>query len=511
MTAYNTKSALIQSIVEDLQALIKEGELENKLIDIVDTVYAKVDSATTGDNTSSNLAWDSGTVYNTTTNQYAVYQERLYESKQDNNIGNEPPTTPNANGDFEDAWWKEVSANPTAPIPEYQNGTYTGSLVIVYNNGELYRLTANTPYESTNFSSELSAGDWVKISSTSPGGSTNQVQYNNGSGGFAANAQGQYHPNKTAWTFGHRTGTVGDDSHVNNGRSSVPNEASGIASYAEGYDNKATGAYSHVEGSENNANGFGSHVEGRGNAAQNDYSHSEGRLTQTNGDSAHAEGNSTQANGNESHAEGESTIADGNGSHAEGRNSHAKAAYTHAEGSDTIADGAYSHAEGYFTETVMSVSHAEGFRAKSYLYGQWARATGNFATKGDAQISKLTAFNTTTDGVAQELFLNGTAERLTLNDNTSWSFTIRINARRVDTVGEEADYELKGKIVRNAGAATTAIKGTPNKTVIHEDVGGWDVSLSADTSNGQLKINVTGESSKTIQWVARIELVENAG
>ena len=185
MAVYPSKSSLNSSIVNDLKPLIEEGALEFKLIDITDTLFAEINNKFNEATQNANLAWDSGVVYNTTDNKFAVYKERLFESKQDNNIGNEPPTTPNVNGDFENAYWKEVSEQAKAQIPEWQAGTYTGDLVIVYYQDHFYRLTASTPYESTDIIAEHNAGDWKYI----PEATATQVEAENSDTGTANNSK----------------------------------------------------------------------------------------------------------------------------------------------------------------------------------------------------------------------------------------------------------------------------------------------------------------------------------
>ena len=73
-----------------------------------------------------------------------------------------------------------------------------------------------------------------------------------------------------------------------------------------------------------------------------------------------------------------------------------------------------------------------------------------------------------------------------------------------------AAYEFKGLIKKDATAASTAIIGLVAKTVIAESVSAWDTNVSADTSNGALKITVTGAAETMIRWVAFVELVEVA-
>jgi hypothetical protein len=142
-------------------------------------------------------------------------------------------------------------------------------------------------------------------------------------------------------------------------------------------------------------------------------------------------------------------------------------------------------------------------------YGQKTHAAGGFAAAGDAQTSVLVARNQTTDATQTELFLDGSSERLTLSDQDCWLFDIFIAARRTDADNEGAAYEVKGAIDRNG--STTALIGSITKTVIAEDTAAWDVDVQADDTNESLKILVTGEASKTIRWVARIELTEVNG
>jgi hypothetical protein len=43
--------------------------------------------------------------------------------------------------------------------------------------------------------------------------------------------------------------------------------------------------------------------------------------------------------------------------------------------------------------------------------------------------------------------------------------------------------------------------------VLGETNNAWDVSLTADTTNGSLKLTVTGEAAKTIRWAAVMDAV----
>jgi len=86
-------------------------------------------------------------------------------------------------------------------------------------------------------------------------------------------------------------------------------------------------------------------------------------------------------------------------------------------------------------------------------------------------------------------------------------------ARNIATDTESAAWNLKFAIRRGAAAANTALIGTPVRTTIGVDAGvvGWDVGVTADTTNGRPNIQVNGESGKTIRWVANIRMTKVSG
>ena len=182
-----------------------------------------------------------------------------------------------------------------------------------------------------------------------------------------------------------------------------------------------------------------------------------------------------------------------------------------AGGSSNTASGAYAVALGEFNEASSAGGNAIGIRGKAYLRAQRAHASGYFAAKGDAQASDLVARNSTTGASTIDLDLNGgTANKIVIPDNTTWGFVVYVTGRRTDVDGENAFYEFKGCIKRDSGVATTAIVGAVTKTVIAEDTAGWDANITADTTNGAMKITCEGTTG-TIYWVARIQLTEVAG
>lgn len=140
--------------------------------------------------------------------------------------------------------------------------------------------------------------------------------------------------------------------------------------------------------------------------------------------------------------------------------------------------------------------------------GAVAVSDGNFAAFGDAVQRTRIMRNSTTNATGTELFLDGSATRFALVNNSSYTFDILITARRTDATGGRAAYRFVGIISKDTTNASTTFTGTPSKTVIGETNAAWDATVAADTTNGALTITVTGEAAKTIRWVAAVTTTE---
>lgn len=111
----------------------------------------------------------------------------------------------------------------------------------------------------------------------------------------------------------------------------------------------------------------------------------------------------------------------------------------------------------------------------------------------------------TTDG----LTANEVNQIIFLNDST-YSFTILVVARRTDADGGNAGWEFKGVATRDVNATSTSILGV-SKSTIFETNSTWDCNVAADTTYGGIKITVTGEAGKTISWAATVNISEVTG
>jgi len=129
---------------------------------------------------------------------------------------------------------------------------------------------------------------------------------------------------------------------------------------------------------------------------------------------------------------------------------------------------------------------------------------------GESQASFLGFVGITTNNTISELFLGAVSnERATIPNSTTWAADIDIVAR--STSGTENGYFKRRLLIQKgttAGSTSIAagpdIVGTDMKSSGAAD---WGVTLSADTTNGAMKLEVTG-SAMNVRWVAKVSLVE---
>lgn len=145
----------------------------------------------------------------------------------------------------------------------------------------------------------------------------------------------------------------------------------------------------------------------------------------------------------------------------------------------------------------------------SYLYGQIAQGgAGKYKSR---QASNLTGSTYTTAASTAELYLDDSSSRAVLRNNCAWAFDITILAHSSTNALHTARFKRSGLILRGTTAATTTLEGavqTIGTDIINSNLTGCDVAISADTTNGSLKVEVTGIAATTIVWQAKIELVE---
>jgi hypothetical protein len=145
-----------------------------------------------------------------------------------------------------------------------------------------------------------------------------------------------------------------------------------------------------------------------------------------------------------------------------------------------------------------------GCSAVASHYAQQAFASGFFAVPGDAQTSLYVVWTQTTNALFNELFLDGTSQRLTVPTNSIWTFDILVSAAGIG--GNAAGYQIRGVIKNRSGA--TAFVGTPTVSELGEDVSGWETEVAADNDFDALLVRVRGADGVAIRWVASVRTVE---
>ena len=102
----------------------------------------------------------------------------------------------------------------------------------------------------------------------------------------------------------------------------------------------------------------------------------------------------------------------------------------------------------------------------------------------------------------------GSTNQIILRNNSAYAFHGTIVGRESAAGGtESAAFKIEGLVRREGAANTTTLVNSAITTLSNAD--GWGgIALVADTSNGALKINVTGKAATNIRWVATIDTSE---
>lgn len=182
----------------------------------------------------------------------------------------------------------------------------------------------------------------------------------------------------------------------------------------------------------------------------------------------------------------------------------ASGAGAYAIGNACTASGSNSHAFGNTCTAATFNTLATGGRSNAALYGMRAHAAGMFAAAGDAQSTELVWNRSTSDATAGvEMFLNGDTAtvRAVLPSNTTWAFNIDVVGRKIGGGSLFFHRLTNGLITKVTTAASTTMTVAPTDTALSTPAG-WACAASADTTNGSLKLTVTGEAATDIRWVA---------
>ena len=193
--------------------------------------------------------------------------------------------------------------------------------------------------------------------------------------------------------------------------------------------------------------------------------------------------------------------------------SQAKASSTHAfafgqsnvaSAFGAVAIGRSSTASGVYSITL-------GSQAVAAQQSKMAFSASRFAADGDAQSGTFVLRSDTTDATPEALTTSnstaGTTNQIILPNNSAYAFHGTIVARQQASAGTAcAAWKIEGLIRREGSAGTTVLVNSA--TTVLDNTPSWGMALSADTTNGGLKIEVTGAAATNIRWVATINTSE---
>jgi hypothetical protein len=165
----------------------------------------------------------------------------------------------------------------------------------------------------------------------------------------------------------------------------------------------------------------------------------------------------------------------------------------HAQYDQSVAIGAFAHAnvKNKIAWSGFPVSNIEG-----------SNQAGNYILS-----------NSTSDATSKTLVTDGdfsnpsTDNQIILPNNSAFAFHGTIVARESAASGTDcAAWKVEGLIRREGSASTTVLVNSA--TTVLDNTPSWGMALSADTTNGGLKILITGAASTSIIWTASIETSE---
>lgn len=125
---------------------------------------------------------------------------------------------------------------------------------------------------------------------------------------------------------------------------------------------------------------------------------------------------------------------------------------------------------------------------------------------GSSSFSNEYILSGTTNNATETEILVGGSTRIPVATNKSVNYIANITARRTDTAGDYAMFELQGVAVNSSG--TVSDIGSVYEVIIARTNAGYIVDARADDTNNSINIYVTGVTGHTISWKASVQVVE---
>jgi hypothetical protein len=181
-----------------------------------------------------------------------------------------------------------------------------------------------------------------------------------------------------------------------------------------------------------------------------------------------------------------------------------------ASSSFTIAGGRDSTASGNRSTALGNHATTRGIAGNVAFSGSANPIAG---LNGVSQSALLVLARQTTDATPTALTSDsnaaGTTNQVILPNNSAYFFRGEVISGKT-AAGDTKGWTIEGVIKRGANAASTALVGIPTVTSTYADLGAatWDIAVTADTTNGGIRVTFTGQAATTIRTVCQIRTTE---
>jgi len=172
-------------------------------------------------------------------------------------------------------------------------------------------------------------------------------------------------------------------------------------------------------------------------------------------------------------------------------------------GSSNTSSGARSVTLGGEVNTASAEnSYAFGVRSVADKIGQYAFGCW-IGRQGGLMVLKADTTDATPKAMGSSNSAAGYNNQLILPNNSAYAFHGTIVARQKASEGTaSAAWKVEGLIRREGTAGTTVLVNSA--TTVLDNTPAWGMALTADTTNGGLKVEVTGAAATNVRFVATI-------
>ena len=311
-------------------------------------------------------------------------------------------------------------------------------------------------------------------------------------------------------TFSFAFGSSGSNAAIASGSQSISmgsySRAYGSTSIGVGYSAEVSSGASGGVALGQNARSAGNYAVGLANSRASGADSFASAIA-TNSSSYGATGSGAVAIGNYAKASGSSSGAFGFGANATNWGAYALGAQTFASGNSSVSLGRNSLANATYAICI-------GNSGQNNIQSSIKFSGSQHDNQGDAQIGLYPLMADTTDATATAMVTNhqagpgaGTANQIVLPNNSAYAFHGTIVARQKAGDGTAcAAWKIEGLIRREANAGTTTLVASTVTAI--SNTPSWGLALSADTTNGCLKVQATGAASTNIRWTTSITTSE---